>query len=233
MTKIIGGLMLVHIVNASNASFYADYLDEMIKVRRHPVLDDTDDDLDFTEGVEFLLVFTKDGRLIEQSRYIPTHKRKCFSKSLAPLISEEIEFSPEVWENTRFTSNIAADTLSFEKSNAFMHIGSLEWALTKGIKRIIGLGRQPYLELAKKQKWPVRQIGPLFEYQPGRFAAAIEVRISKNILDTSRLYFGINQTVTFTAPPPIDHRTINREQIRFLDAALKVNEEPESRHYSA
>ncbi len=233
IAKIIGGMMLVHIVNASNASFYADYLDQMIKVRSHSVFDDADDELDFVEGVEFLLVFTKCGRLIEQKRFVPTYKTKCLSKTLAPLVTEEIEFGPEVWENTRFTSPNAADTLSFEKSNAYVHIGSLEWALTKGIKRIIGVGRKPYLERAEKEKWPVRQVGPLFEYGDGKFAAPIEVRASKNILDTSRMYFGINQTVTYTAPPPLDHRTITAEQIRFLDAALRANEEFEQAHYSA
>ena len=225
--------MLVHIVNASNASFYADYLDKMIRVRRHPVLEDADDDLDFVEGVEFLLVFTKDGRLIEQSRYIPTHQRKCLSAALSRHIDEEIDFGPETWENTRFSSNIAAETVGFERSNAFLHIGSLEWALTKGIKRVIGVARTPYIDNAKKQNWPVRQIGKLFEYKAGHFAAPIEVRISKKILDTSRFYFGINQTVTYTAPPPIDHRTISSEQIRFLDAALRANEDSEIRRYSA
>ncbi|MEK7661174.1 MAG: acyl-homoserine-lactone synthase [Pseudomonadota bacterium] len=225
-------MMLVHVVNSSNSSLYANYLQEMVKIRRHSIFDEIDDSLDFIEGVEFLLVFSKNGQLLEISRFTPTQNTKCVSKGLANFIAEEVEFGPELWEHTKFVSDATAETASLEKSNAYVTVGVLEWAMTKGIKLLVAVARKPFIDLAKQQTWPIRQIGPLVQYKPGLFAAAIEIRVSKRILDAARAFFGLNNTVTFTAPPPLDYRTITIEQIRFLDAALEVNAGGEGQYYS-
>ena len=228
--------MLVHIVNASNSTFYASYLDEMFRARKHPIsgvqekkdLDSCKifgiEELDLVRGVEYLLVLSNEGELLEQCRCTPTTAPHFISEPLSRYATKNIELGYGTWEITRYASTNYLDKESRDTSNGFIITGVFEWALTKGIERLVAIALQPLFNFAVEIGCKIRPLGSPVEFEPGKYATATEIQVDKSVLTASRKYFGIERPLTYTAPPQMDYRTIDEEHIRFIDAALNISE---------
>lgn len=237
--------MLVHIVNSANRTFYANYLEEMFRVRKEIFIDalgwkelkETDgkemDDMDFVDGVEYLLIIDSSGELVGHCRCNPTTKPHLLNGPLSHFVQRPVELGYECWEFTRFAPTRTPKSPHKDKALAYLCAGSLEWAMTKGIKRLLGIAEAPLIGLSTRLGWPTRMLGMPVEYEAGKEASALEFSVTKTALESTRLYFGLNSPVTYTSPPQMDYRTISSEQISFIDAAYHAVEDEHHQKYAA
>lgn len=220
--------MLVHIVNSGNRSFYSEYLNEIQYSKGHNLnckfLCADDEELDFDDNVEYLLVIDTSGELIDFCRCNPTTKPHLLNGAFSHFLQSPIENGYDCWEYDHSRPIIETASKKHEKALAYFCIGILEWALTKGIKRLVSVAENHCIEVSKQIGMFNRLLGAPCEYDEGKIGAAVELNVTKKALDSARIYFGIDAPVTFTSPPQMDYRTISVEQIKFIDAAYRAAE---------
>ena len=237
--------MLVHIVNSANKNFYKKYLDEMFAQREKlfyetmgwktlPMIDGKEmDEMDFVEEVEYLLVLDKNGELVGHCRCNPTSKPHLLGTAMSQYVQRPFEVSHETWEFTRFAPVWQMSNPLKKQALAYLCAASLEWALLKGIKRLLGIGEAHLLALAGRLGWPTRLLGMPIEYEPGKEALAFEFTVTQNALASTRQYFGLDGAVTILLPPQPEKLVADPSQLSIIDAVMAINREPVEHKHAA
>ena len=228
--------MLVHIVNSGNKDFYAEFLEEMFIQRKKlfvetmgwsdlPMIDGVEkDEMDLVDGVEYHLIFDKNGDLIGHCRYNPTTSNYLLGTAMKKYVMNPIQEGHDCWEFTRFAPSWNFDPKHKKLALGYLCTATLEWSLMRGVKKLLGIGEENLVQLALALQWPTRRLGTPIEYDAGRQALAFEFSITQQALSATRAYFNINAPVTLMLPPQIGLSSINRDDIAFYDAAMNARE---------
>jgi N-acyl-L-homoserine lactone synthetase len=226
--------MLVHIVTPANRSFYSEYLPKMFEQRREvfvdwlkwPDLNVIDgmerDEIDEVPEVEYLLTLNEFGKLVGSTRFAPTLGPHLLAGPLRGFVDRPYECSPHTWEWTRYAPTQARETPNAKAARALMVTAVQEWALRRGVSRLLGISDATNLAFAARIGWKSRPLGLPKQSAEGELATAVEFEIDAQSLAATRKFWQLDQAVTYYAPPSLTDQPISQEEIGVLDAVLNL-----------
>lgn len=227
--------MLVHLVNKANRSYYEEYIEDMFRLRKEVFVDGLGwkelnvengketDEMDMVEDVEYLLTIANNGLLIGCCRCNPTTDKYLLGTAMKEYVQRPFTPGHDVWEFTRLAPTRDAKFEYKILAQAYLSAAIMEWALLKGIKRLIGITETSLVAWSTRLGWKVKMLGMPIEYEPKKEAVALEYTVDMETLNSTRKFYDTKTPVLYIAPPQIDGRKINIDEIQILDAVNNVN----------
>jgi N-acyl-L-homoserine lactone synthetase len=99
----------------------------------------------------------------------------------SPLVGASYE-----WELTRLAASTDPEHPINGRSFAYLAAGILEWAVDRGITRILGIAEPPLIGIASGLGVKLTIDGPPIEYETGKAAFAFSFAVDQKALDTAR-----------------------------------------------
>jgi N-acyl-L-homoserine lactone synthetase len=190
-------------VNKHNREAYTQKLSAMFR-RRHEVFVEKKrwdlaslptpagmeerDQFDDLPDVEYLLMIDE-GEVLGSTRFLPTTGPHLSNGPLSTFFDAKTP-APQgagIWEISRGISAPGNDHPLFAKCNAVMACAYVEWALTKGVHTIIGIGDDRYVQRMIATGWDVKMHGPAIQYPEGGTGMGISWTVTRaTVIETWR-----------------------------------------------
>jgi N-acyl-L-homoserine lactone synthetase len=183
---------MIHVVTAANRRLYADALRQMHELRRAhfveergwtamTVRDGGEYDAYDDDQTVYLLAIEADGAVSCSMRMRPALTGSILADVFPHLVAEDEPAlaRPEVWEISRYFAAPRARGRSGVRRRAEIRLASLEVAMARGAKRLVGMIDLEMLPpMLNGSGWRVRTLGLPAPYDEG-IAQAIEVEVSR------------------------------------------------------
>ena len=196
--------MLTHIVTANTASAYQHELSEMHQMRATLFVrmlkwgalsigeDGGERDVYDDDHTNYLVTLDDEGNLVASMRMRQTTDRCMIAEHFPNLVSAgpETVRGADVWEGSRY---MLAPHMRGEAGLSALHslhIASLELALSRGLKRFIGMCDVHFMPSMRRTGWRITHLGLPACYPEGE-AFAFEVEVSKDALLDARQRLGV------------------------------------------
>ena len=239
---------MIHVVTAENRHLYEEALADMHRLRRvhfveergwaaMTVRDGGEYDEYDDEKMIYLLAIEPDGSVSCSMRMRPAEDGSVLGDIFPHLVAadEPTIYRPEVWEISRYFAAAQARGRGGLKRRAEVRLASLEVALARGAKRLVGMIDLEMLPpMLNGSGWRVRPLGLPAPYPEG-IAQAIEVQVCPEALQEMEETLGLEGPVALEldparAPvrlPPHEIETLlqvgqtSRDRSRFIVSVVK------------
>jgi acyl homoserine lactone synthase len=200
--------MRTHIITPKNRKAYSSILSDMFVQRKQLFVDrlgwdnmvvvdgQEHDDADSDPDVEYIVTIDKSGSLLGSSRLTPSLGKCLLRGPLAYYCETPVIPSPITWELTRLAPSTDPDDPINGRSFAFLAAGILEWAVDRGITRVLGIAEPPLIGIAGGLGVKLSIDGPPIEYEPGKVAFAFSFGVDQEALETARKALQFSGRVT-------------------------------------
>lgn len=213
--------MLTHIVTAETASAYRAELEAMHAMRAELFVrrlgwaalrigPDGGERDEYDDGqTAYLLTLNDDGRLVAGMRMRRTTDRCMIAEHFPHLVAAgpDTVRGEDVWEGSRYM--LAGDMRGAAGIDALnsLHIASVELALSRGLRRFIGMCDTHFLPGMRRTGWRIKHLGLPARYDEGE-AFAFEVEVSADALADARSQLGLHGVTTLELPVRHDGQSV-------------------------
>jgi acyl-homoserine lactone synthase len=203
--------MRVHIVHAANRSLYFDEVEAMHRHRYQVFVEErgwraleSPDRLDIDEfdnaDATYLIALDDAGAVVGSGRFIPSWRPNMLKTLFPEYCASGVPVGPGVWEWTRHATPGRGRSREFNiRVQVLMNLAVLEFALSRGIERFIGILEVDLLPYTADLGWNSISLGPPRDYGEG-VAVAIESAVEPGHLRRLRAMAGVSEAVLLEAP---------------------------------
>ncbi|MDP9103981.1 MAG: hypothetical protein M3N05_08260 [Pseudomonadota bacterium] len=216
---------MIHVVTSANRDLYAAALAEMHRLRKVHFVDERgwkamtvrdggEYDAYDDEQTVYLLAIEPDGAISCSMRMRPAATDSILADLFPHLIAEDEPSiaAPDVWEISRYFASGSTRGKSGFRRRAEIRLASLEVAMERGVKRLVGMIDIEMLPpMLNGSGWRVQPLGLPAPYDEG-VAQAIGIQVSRGALldmeDSQGLQSPLSLTLDQNRLPPLPPQDI-------------------------
>lgn len=203
--------MLVHVVNAGNRTQYLDEIEAMHRHRYRLFVDlmgwralESPDRLDIDEfdnpNATYLVAIDARGEVCGSVRLMPTWRPHMLKTLFPEYVEGEVPAGPGIWEWTRHAPGDPAFPKDTNRAARMaLHIGIMEFALSRGIDSFTGIVETRVLPKMLDMGWRCDPLGPPVEYGEG-VAFAFHARVEPGNVERLRTLAGRSDPILVEMP---------------------------------
>lgn len=189
--------MKVHVVNSANRMQYLDEIEAMHRHRYRLFVDlmgwralESDDRLDIDEfdnpNATYLIAINAGGTVCGSARMVPTWRPHMLKDLFPEYVQGEVPMGAGIWEWTRHAPGDPAFTKEENvQARAALHIGIMEFAVSRGIDFLTGIVETRVLPKMLDMGWKCVPLGLPVEYGEG-IAFAFKAQVEAANIDRVR-----------------------------------------------
>jgi acyl-homoserine lactone synthase len=171
--------MKVHVITAANRRQYLDEIEEMHRHRYRLFVDlmgwralESPDRLDIDEfdnsNATYLIAINATGVVCGSARMMPTWRPHMLKNLFPEYVQGEVPVGPGIWEWTRHAPGDPAFSKEDNRAaRAALHVGILEFAVSRGIDVLTGIVETRVLPKMLDMGWTCEPLGMPVEYGEG------------------------------------------------------------------
>jgi acyl-homoserine lactone synthase len=195
--------MQVHLVDSENSHLYRSELKLMFRRRHEVFIRDKGwrlkatpsdigeleiDEFDQIDAVEYLLMLDENRNLMGSTRILPTTGPHLCNGPLDNYFEPKRHpgIGPKTWEVSRGITAPSYNHHLMALCNAILAAGIIEWALYRGVTRIISVMDQRLVGAMLATGWQITMCGSPVNYDEGGTGVAITWPVDQSTLDTTR-----------------------------------------------
>jgi N-acyl-L-homoserine lactone synthetase len=205
---------MIHVVTAANRHLYTAALTEMHRLRKVHFIDERGwtgmsvrdggeyDQFD-DEHMVYLLAIEKDGSIGCSMRMRPAEHGSILADVFPHLVADDEPsiVQPDVWEISRYFASGSMRGKGGFRRRAEIRLASLEVALERGVKRLVGMIDIEMLPpMLNGSGWRVRPLGLPAPYDEG-VAQAIDIQVSRGAVLDMEESQGLQAPLTIDLDP--------------------------------
>jgi len=189
--------MKVHVVTSANRRQYLDEIEAMHRHRYRLFVDlmgwralQSDDRLDIDEfdnaNATYLIAINAKGIVCGSARMIPTWRPHMLKNLFPEYVQGEVPTGAAIWEWTRHAPGDPAFPKEENvEARAILHIGIMEFAMSRGIDQLTGIVETRVLPKMLDMGWKCEPLGLPVEYGEG-VAVAFKAQVEAANIDRIR-----------------------------------------------